>query len=125
MSKQVNSDQMGKKIRERRVEFGLSQEELGEKLGISYQQVQKYEKGTSQLTVDKLQKIAHILDVRTDYFLKDMPLLVSETPAPYKGLSSEEKSLLKHYRNITDSSARLALLRLIQVMGRLIEKKPL
>jgi transcriptional regulator with XRE-family HTH domain len=124
MSKEVDRDQMGRKIRERRIELGLSQEELGEKLGVSYQQIQKYEKGASQLTVEKLQKIAYILGVKIDYFLKDMPPLVSETPAPYGGLSIEEKKLLKQYRHITDPSARLALLRLIQVMGRLTQKNP-
>lgn len=124
MSKEVDRDQIGRKIRERRIELGLSQEELGEKLGVSYQQVQKYEKGISQLTVEKLQKIACILDVKIDYFLKEMLLLASETPAPYGGLSREEKNLLKQFRAVTDPSARLALLRLIQTMGRLIEKPP-
>lgn len=125
MSEEADKDQIGRKIRERRMELGLSQEELGEKLDVSYQQVQKYEKGTSQLTVEKLQKVARILDVRIDYFFKEMPSLVSETPVPYGGLSSEEKSLLKQYRAVTDPSARVALLRLIQSMGRLIEKKSL
>jgi len=105
------------------MELGLSQEELGEKLGVSYQQVQKYEKGTSQLTVEKLLKIAHILDVQVDYFLKEMPFPVSEIPAQYGGLSSEETNLLRQYRAVADPSVRLALLRLIQSMSRSGGKK--
>lgn len=105
------------------MELGLSQEELGEKLGVSYQQVQKYEKGISRLTVEKLLKIAHILDVQVDYFLKEMPSLVCETPAQYGGLSSEETNLLRQYRAVADPSVRLAFLRLIQSISRLSEKK--
>ncbi|MFY9269412.1 MAG: helix-turn-helix transcriptional regulator [Candidatus Manganitrophaceae bacterium] len=125
MPREISRDRVGDKIRERRVQVGLSQGELGDRLGVSYQQVQKYEKGTSQLTVEKLQKIAQILDVEIDYFLKDLPPVthVGEAPAPYGGLSPDERRLLQQYRAIPDPSARQALLRLVQVVGRLTRGK--
>lgn len=113
---------IGRKIRQRRVQLGLSQEDLGERLGVSYQQVQKYEKGVSQLTVGRLQEIAHSLHVPVDYFLKDLPKM-KEAPVSYGGLSTEERRLLKQYRAISSPPVRMALLRLIQAVLRLTDTK--
>ncbi|MFQ5780059.1 MAG: helix-turn-helix domain-containing protein [Nitrospiria bacterium] len=115
---------IGRRIRQRRIEIGLSQEGLGERLGVSYQQIQKYEKGVSRLTVDRLQEVARCLHISIDYFLKDLPT-VREPAPPYDTLSVEEKRLLKQFRAISNPSVRLALLRLIQAMGRRNEEKSL
>jgi transcriptional regulator with XRE-family HTH domain len=60
--------EMGKKIRLRRVEQRLSQSDLGEKLGVSFQQVQKYEKGVNRVGATRLQQIATALDVSVAFF---------------------------------------------------------
>src|SRR3979409_2133221 len=60
--------EMGKKIRLRRVEQRLSQSDLGEKLGVSFQQVQKYEKGVNRVGASRLQQIATALDVPVTLF---------------------------------------------------------
>ena len=60
--------EMGKKIRLRRVEQRLSQSDLGEKLGVSFQQVQKYEKGVNRVGAIRLQQIATALDVSVTFF---------------------------------------------------------
>ena len=60
--------EMGKKIRLRRVEQHISQSELGEKLGVSFQQVQKYEKGVNRVVASRLQQIATALDVPVTFF---------------------------------------------------------
>ena len=60
--------EMGKKIRLRRIEQGISQSELGEKLGVSFQQVQKYEKGVNRVGASRLQQIAAALDVPVTFF---------------------------------------------------------
>jgi transcriptional regulator with XRE-family HTH domain len=60
--------EMGKKIRLRRVEQRLSQSDLGEKLGVSFQQVQKYEKGVNRVGATRLQQIATALDVSVSFF---------------------------------------------------------
>lgn len=122
MLREADRYRIGRKIRERRVQTGLSQGELGERLGVSYQQVQKYEKGANQLTVERLQKIAEILNVGIDYFLKRLPQM-SEVPPPYGGLSAEERRLLRHYRTIVNPSARRAFFRLIQVVAQMAKGK--
>ena len=55
--------ELGKRIRLRRVEQKISQAELGDKLGVSFQQVQKYEKGVNRVGAARLQQIATALDV--------------------------------------------------------------
>lgn len=59
---------IGQKIRIRRTELGISQAELGEKLGVSFQQVQKYEKGVNRVSAGRLHHVATILGVETGYF---------------------------------------------------------
>jgi transcriptional regulator with XRE-family HTH domain len=60
--------EMGKKIRLRRVEQRLSQSDLGEQLGVSFQQVQKYEKGVNRVGATRLQQIATVLDASVTFF---------------------------------------------------------
>jgi transcriptional regulator with XRE-family HTH domain len=60
--------ELGKRIRLRRVEQNISQTELGDKLGVSFQQVQKYEKGVNRVGAARLQKIATALDVPVTFF---------------------------------------------------------
>lgn len=59
---------IGQKIKVRRTELKISQAELGEQLGVSFQQVQKYEKGVNRVSAGRLHHIAKALDVSTDYF---------------------------------------------------------
>src|SRR5712664_3445103 len=59
---------MGKRIRLRRVEQKMSQAELGAKLGVSFQQVQKYEKGTNRVGAARLEQIAAALDANVTFF---------------------------------------------------------
>src|SRR3954469_16581751 len=60
--------EMGKRIRLRRVEQRISQADLGQKLGVSFQQVQKYEKGVNRVGAARLQQIATALDVPVTFF---------------------------------------------------------
>ncbi|WP_342740016.1 helix-turn-helix transcriptional regulator [Bradyrhizobium sp. B117] len=60
--------ELGKRIRLRRVEQRISQTELGDKLGVSFQQVQKYEKGINRVGAARLQQIANALDVPVTFF---------------------------------------------------------
>lgn len=64
---------IGTRIRERRRSLKLSQAELGEKLGISHQQVQRYEGGDNTIAVPKLLQIASVLNVKPEYFLDSLP----------------------------------------------------
>ena len=59
---------IGKRLRERRKALGFSQEQLGQKLGIVFQQIQKYENGRNSLSTRRLYQLTHILDVPITYF---------------------------------------------------------
>jgi transcriptional regulator with XRE-family HTH domain len=63
----------GKRLRMRRLEQKMSQSQLGEVLGVSFQQVQKYEKGTNRVGASRLQQIATALDVPVTYFYEGAP----------------------------------------------------
>src|SRR5690606_34025694 len=64
---------VGSRVRLRRNMLGMSQEKLGERLGITFQQVQKYEKGTNRVGASRLQAIASILDAPVSFFFEDAP----------------------------------------------------
>ena len=64
---------VGSRIRLRRTMLGMSQEKLGEALGITFQQVQKYEKGTNRVGASRLQNISSILGVPVAFFFEDAP----------------------------------------------------
>lgn len=120
MQRSFKDNLIGRMIRQKRKLLGLTQEGLAEKLGMSYQQVQKYENGMSRITVWRLQQIAHCLQVPMDYLLKDLPVVpvVKEAMPVYGGLSGEEKRLLKQFRSITNPSIRKSILSLIQSISQ-------
>lgn len=64
---------VGSRVRMRRMMVGMSQERLGDSLGLTFQQVQKYEKGTNRIGASRLQQIAEILQVPVSYFFDGSP----------------------------------------------------
>jgi transcriptional regulator with XRE-family HTH domain len=64
---------VGSRVRMRRVLLGMSQEKLGEALGLTFQQVQKYEKGTNRISASRLQEISKILNVPPSFFFDGAP----------------------------------------------------
>jgi transcriptional regulator with XRE-family HTH domain len=64
--------QVGARLRTRRLLLGISQEDLGKAVGVSFQQIQKYEKGTNRIGASRLQKLAHALRVPISYFFQGM-----------------------------------------------------
>jgi transcriptional regulator with XRE-family HTH domain len=71
---------VGSRIRLRRTLLGMSQERLGDALGLTFQQVQKYERGVNRVGASRLFDISRVLDVPISYFFDDMPEGMSETP---------------------------------------------
>lgn len=110
---------VGERVRELRETRNLSQRSLGELIGVTFQQVQKYEKGTNRITVARLNDICSALNVGFDYFL-GKPLAradgmsENETPSLSPQLSEDEKSLLKSFRNVSSARRRKAIVSLIQ-----------
>lgn len=65
---------VGSRVRLRRTMQGMSQEKLGEALGITFQQIQKYEKGTNRIGASRMQQIAGALKVPVSFFFEDAPV---------------------------------------------------
>ncbi|MBU3732043.1 MAG: helix-turn-helix transcriptional regulator [Beijerinckiaceae bacterium] len=65
---------VGSRVRMRRILIGMSQEKLGDALGLTFQQVQKYEKGTNRIGASRLQHISTILGVPVEYFFDGKPM---------------------------------------------------
>ena len=87
------SREIGEKIKSRRRELGISQEKLAEILGVTYQQVQRYENGMNKLNVENIQVIADALSVPVSYFFEpEKASRGGEKPAFY--LSANENKLL-------------------------------
>jgi transcriptional regulator with XRE-family HTH domain len=63
---------VGRRLRQRRIALGISQEQLGAELGLTFQQVQKYEKGQNRISAGRLYKIARILSVSVEHFFEGL-----------------------------------------------------
>jgi transcriptional regulator with XRE-family HTH domain len=98
--RQAMSREIGKMIREMRKAAGMSQMQLADKIGVSYQQVQKYEKGASKLNVPRLLQIAEIFGVPVMTFLEEPKTKVAEAHIPYQSLTDEEARLLMLFRRL-------------------------
>jgi transcriptional regulator with XRE-family HTH domain len=96
----ITSREIGAIIRKRRNELGFSQEQLSVKIGVSYQQIQRYENGGSMLNVENMQRIAKALALPVaSFFDVEQPHTTAEPATPYA--SSEEKTLLRNFRDLT------------------------
>ena len=115
---------VGSRVRLRRMMLGISQSTLGDGLGISFQQVQKYEKGTNRMGASRLQQIAHILQTPVPFFFDGVshlpghsegngaapsPAYVSEFLASSDGLA-----LAKAFTQIKDPGMRRRIVELVE-----------
>lgn len=100
---------VGGRIRLRRTLLGQSQNQLGEVLGLTFQQVQKYERGTNRVSASTLHRLANALDVPVSFFFDNLPDGV-ERPFPVTGddilLRRESLELLRSYYAISDAVRR-------------------
>lgn len=71
---------VGSRVRLRRTLLGMSQEKLGEAIGLTYQQVQKYERGMNRIGASRLFDLSRVLDVPVSFFFDDMPENVASAP---------------------------------------------
>ena len=85
---------VGGRVRMRRILIGLSQEKLGEQLGLTFQQVQKYEKGSNRISASRLWQMARILGVPVAFFFDDIPDTPNESSQPGFGESAGETALM-------------------------------
>lgn len=118
---------VGSRIRMRRLMLGMSQEKLGENLGITFQQVQKYEKGTNRVGASRLQAISDTLGVKPSFFFEGMEGSAN-VPADGEGSSEivgingflgskEGLDLNKAFIKITDSTVRKKVVALVRALA--------
>jgi transcriptional regulator with XRE-family HTH domain len=108
--------EMGKKIRLRRVEQRISQSDLGEKLGVSFQQVQKYEKGVNRVGAARLQQIAVALDVPVTFFY-DSDSKTREVESLLFLDSAFSLRLLRAYSRIKSQAVQRQLVTLMEAIA--------
>ncbi|MDA0663027.1 MAG: helix-turn-helix transcriptional regulator [Proteobacteria bacterium] len=123
---------VGKRVRLRRTLLGISQEKLGDAIGLTFQQVQKYERGANRIGSSRLFDLSRVLDVPVSFFFDDMPPEISESssisgtesiaPAGDNGEADplakrETLELVRAYYRIKDPAVRKRLFDLTKCLA--------
>jgi transcriptional regulator with XRE-family HTH domain len=131
---------VGTRVRLRRTLMGLSQEKLGEAIGLTFQQVQKYERGANRIGASRLFDLARVLDVPVSFFYDDMPETVrdnspvaiargghlAEEPLGFDNdpmTRRETLELVRAYYSITDPQVRKRVYELAKTLGAIADEK--
>jgi len=118
--------EIGSRVRMRRISIGMSQEKLGDLLGLTFQQVQKYEKGTNRISVSRLVDIARILSVDIHFFFNGIKNLKSgvgfseEEAPPYisEVMSTPEGlQLIRTFTSIRNAKVRKSIVQLVAALA--------
>jgi transcriptional regulator with XRE-family HTH domain len=114
---------IGETIKKHRLAARMSQMALAEKIGISYQQLQKYEKGINNISVHRLQQISEALRIQISSLIEGQePEKVAEEISEY-GLTKEEKTLLDLFREIDNKDIKRGLLLELKGIAEILKKK--
>lgn len=124
---------VGSRVRMRRMMINMSQEKLGEKLGITFQQIQKYEKGTNRIGASRLQQIGNVLGVPVSFFFEGAPVpdaatggfSESASPAYVSDFlaTSDGLALTKAFMKIKDAKVRRRIVDLVEAIASEEESK--
>ena len=106
---------IGQRVRERRVVLGLSQTALADGLGITFQQVQKYEKGFNRIAAGRLYGCAELLGVSPEYFFEGLE--GSDRGTPDETRSDEAVKLARAYYGIRDPAKRKHVWKLVRAIA--------
>jgi transcriptional regulator with XRE-family HTH domain len=115
---------VGSRVRMRRIMLGMSQEKLGEALGLTFQQVQKYEKGTNRVGASRIQQISEILQVPVSFLFEGVPSTAATPECFGEGTSpayvsdflatSEGLALTRAFTRITDAKLRRSIVEMVE-----------
>jgi transcriptional regulator with XRE-family HTH domain len=124
---------VGQRVRQRRTLLGMSQERLGESIGLTFQQVQKYERGANRVSASRLWDLARVLDTDINFFFEDMkdevaqrsPALLralAEPAEPYEAepdpmAKRETLELVRAYYRIHDPQVRKRLFEMTKALA--------
>ncbi|HET8728189.1 MAG TPA: helix-turn-helix transcriptional regulator [Alphaproteobacteria bacterium] len=120
---------VGRRVRLRRTLLGMSQEKLGEAIGLTFQQVQKYERGANRVGASRLYDLSRVLDVPVSYFFDDAPDVLAGAPGDGAEQPSEPQGrdpmakretleLVRAYYRIADPAIRQRLFELTKAIAR-------
>jgi transcriptional regulator with XRE-family HTH domain len=122
---------VGNRMRLRRMLIGMSQEKLGEKMGLTFQQIQKYEKGVNRIGASRLFRLAQVLSVPVQFFYDDLPIGQRPTDPMATGFaepqaetfildfinSREGLELNRHFVRIDDPKVRRSVVDLVRSLA--------
>ncbi len=101
MKKMQTNEEIGNRLREFRKRRGLTQEQLSEKIGVTFQQIQQYENGSSRLNSDRLQQISMALEIPVGSLFDD---------SDERALTDEEMKLVMWFRSLNSEDVRTFIL---------------
>jgi transcriptional regulator with XRE-family HTH domain len=107
---------VGERIRLRRTEFGLTQEQLAEALDVSYQQIQKYETGANRVSAGRILEIARKLGVDVGYFFEGLSDDDPRLPLEHGGRQRAAIELVRKFGQIKDPDVRAAIAGLVKTI---------
>lgn len=115
---------VGQRLRAARMLAGMSQERLGTEVGLSFQQIQKYEKGHNRIGASRMQQLAQALNIPPSYFFEQqigyaLPQTSGTVPPHDAAAISRRQSLdlVRYFSSIPDEGMREALFKLVKVCG--------
>jgi len=108
---------VGSRIRMLRKGRGMSQAQLGKKLGVTFQQVQKYENGKNRVGASRIQMISTALDVPVGYFFSD-GVGTSRTPAKPLTFDPQALQFAEAFIRLNDRALRKSILDMVEAMAR-------
>ena len=121
---------VGKRVRLRRTLLGMSQEKLGKAINVTFQQVQKYERGTNRIGSSRLYQLSQVLDIPVSYLFDDLPIEITARKSPgltdvkvasFQGdplVKRETLELVRAYYRITDPSVRKRVFELVKAVAK-------
>jgi transcriptional regulator with XRE-family HTH domain len=126
----------GRRVRQRRTLLGMSESKLGDAVGLTFQQIQKYERGTNRMSSSRLFEFAKVLDVPVSYFFDAMPSIAlagrpmagrgrkssAEAGTPFSQdsdplIKRETLELVRAYYKIVDRRARTCIFEMVRALG--------
>ncbi|ACL55274.1 helix-turn-helix domain-containing protein [Methylobacterium nodulans] len=118
---------VGHRVRVRRLLVGVSQEKLGDALGVTFQQIQKYEKGANRISASRLQQIAEMLGVPVGFFYEGAPrpenwldeehVEVARQPGSDLFWTSQDLQLVRAFQRVDDPQVRRRLVALVEALS--------
>ena len=102
---------VGKRLRQRRSLLGMNQTALGQAAGVTFQQVQKYERGANRMGASRLFEFATVLDVPVDYFFNEIPTAAHRKSKPKGGLASDRAARVQPELDLLSRRETLTLVR--------------